>query len=223
MGKVNFDEYVQEYEKLLNKNLSFFSKDDSYFCRYKAELLKKYSYVNPKKILEFGAGIGRNIPYVKNIYPDAEIYAYDVSQKSLDYLSSKYPYAKIVRDFSGFEESFDMVFCSVVYHHVPAEERDKATKDIYKSLKKNGELFVFEHNPINPVTRKLVERCPYDEDAVLISPKEMKNMASNAGFSDFSVKYYLYFPPVLKISFLEKFLYWLPLGGQYMLKAVKSV
>ncbi len=221
MSKVDFDEYVKEYDELLNKNLSFFSKDDSYFCRYKADLIKQYSSKNPKRILEFGAGIGRNIPFIKNAYPESEIYAYDVSQKSLDYLEQKHPYAKVIREFKGFENFFDLVFCSVVYHHIPVDERQKATNDIFSSLISGGEFFVFEHNPLNPVTRKLVERCPYDEDAVLLSPGEMKNTAKAAGFNDFSVKYYLYFPPALKISFLEKFLRTLPLGGQYMLKAIK--
>lgn len=221
MARVDFDEYVREYDRLLNKNLSFFSRDDSYFCRYKAQLIKKYSRHKPSKILEFGAGIGRNIPFIKEIFPESEIFAYDVSQKSLDYLASKYPYAGIIRDFSGFRESFDLVFCSVVYHHIPVADRQKATDGIYKSLKKGGELFIFEHNPLNPVTRKLVERCPYDEDAVLLGPRDMKAMASASGFSSFMVRYYLYFPPALGLSMFEKFLYLLPLGGQYMLKAEK--
>lgn len=222
MAQVNFDDYVKEYDKLLNKNLSFFSKDDSYFCKYKIDLLKQNSSKKPKRILEFGAGIGRNIPFLKSAYPESEIYAYDVSWKSLDYLSEKYPYVKVIRDFCGFKDFFDLVFCSVVYHHIPVSQRLQATKDIYASLEKGGELFVFEHNPLNPVTRKLVERCPYDEDAVLLSPKELKLMASSAGFEDFSVKYYLYFPPSLRLSFLERILRKIPFGGQYMLRALKD-
>ncbi|GAB4029138.1 MAG: class I SAM-dependent methyltransferase [Elusimicrobiota bacterium] len=221
MVKVDFDEYVREYDKLLNKNLSFFSKDDSYFCRYKAQLIKRYSRHKPAKILEFGAGIGRNIPFIREIFPESEIFAYDVSQKSLDYLAAKYPYVRIIREFSGFSESFDLVFCSVVYHHIPVLERQKATDDIYEALRKGGEFFVFEHNPLNPVTRKLVERCPYDEDAVLLGPKEMKAMASSSGFSSFMVRYYLYFPPALRLSMIERFFYLLPFGGQYMLRAEK--
>lgn len=222
MAKVDFDKYVKEYNSLLNKNLSFFSKDDSYFCRYKADLIKRYSSKVPKTILEFGAGIGRNIPFIKNIYPKSEIYAYDVSEKSLDYLSQSCPYVKIIRDFKNFNGFFDIVFCSVVYHHIPIDERQLTTNEIYNCLVSKGEFFVFEHNPLNPVTRRLVERCPYDEDAVLLSPKKMKSMAKRAGFDNFLVRYYLYFPPALKISFLEKFLLTIPLGGQYMFKAVKK-
>lgn len=219
---MDFDEYVNEYEKILNENLSFFSRDDSYFCKYKADLMAEYSKNKPKKILEFGAGIGRNIPFIKHVFPESEIYAYDVSQKSLDYLSSKYPYAKVIREFGHQENEFDLILCSVVYHHIAVSQRDSITKSIYRAMRSGGEFFVFEHNPVNPVTRKIVERCPYDEDAVLIGPKELKRVAEKAGFSSFLVRYYLYLPPALKISFMEKFFRLLPLGGQYMLKAEKK-
>ena len=41
-------------------------------------------------------------------------------------------------------------------------------------LKNDGQLIIFEHNPLNPITRKIVKECEYDEDAILLTPKKNK-------------------------------------------------
>ncbi len=38
-------------------------------------------------------------------------------------------------------------------------------------LKKKGRVYIFEHNPYNPVTRYLVATCEFDRDAVLFKKK----------------------------------------------------
>jgi hypothetical protein len=46
-----------------------------------------------------------------------------------------------------------------------------AIRYCYSRLKEDGHFIIFEHNPINPVTRHLVKNCPFDADAVLLSTK----------------------------------------------------
>jgi hypothetical protein len=88
-------------------------------------------------------------------------------------------------------------------------------------LKPGGCIAVFEHNPINPVTRRLVADCAFDEDAVLLSLRETRDLLTReTGLSVRDSGYSLFFPhPLRRLRFLEAILRWLPLGGQYYVVA----
>jgi hypothetical protein len=109
-----------------------------------------------------------------------------------------------------------------VLHHVSPELRAGVMEDIYRILQHSGFLFIFEHNPYNPVTRHLVNTCPFDENAVLITPFEIKRLVSAALLKPILLQYTLFFPAFLKgMRFLEPFLKKVPIGGQYFIFAEK--
>jgi hypothetical protein len=84
-------------------------------------------------------------------------------------------------------------------------------------------LFVFEHNPYNPVTRRLVNTCPFDADAVLLARAETVSLLKAAGLEPSAAAYCLFFPQMLAaLRPLEAWLGWLPLGGQYFVAGRKS-
>ena len=90
-------------------------------------------------------------------------------------------------------------------------------------LSDEGSLFVFEHNPFNPVTRRIVNTCPFDRGAVLLRPKEVSDLVRGTGLETKERGYCLFFPGFLRgLRRLEKYLFWLPLGGQYYFKAFKK-
>ena len=89
-------------------------------------------------------------------------------------------------------------------------------------LRPGGRLFVFEHNPYNPVTRHLVNTCPFDADAVLLTRAETVSLLKAAGFEPSAAAYCLFFPQMLAVFRpLEAWLGWLPLGGQYFVAGRK--
>ena len=90
-------------------------------------------------------------------------------------------------------------------------------KRLESLLTKGGRLFVFEHNPFNPMTRRMVATCPFDEDAELITYRNMKRLVGESGgLQILAAGYCLFFPQSLSgLRPLEKFLRWLPAGGQY--------
>lgn len=91
---------------------------------------------------------------------------------------------------------------------------------MFSRLKPGGLIFVFEHNPYNPVTQKIVSNCPYDEDAVLLKPSELNGLLREGGLEVKEQQFSLFFPQWLKLALpLERYLGWLPLGGQYWIKA----
>jgi len=220
-NKVNFDNYAEDYERILQEQLKFFDGQTEYFSEYKINLIKKHLSKPPGRILEYGCGIGRNLRFLREHFPAAELYASDISEKSLAVAARENPSVKVFlagRDI--IKEKFDLIFVALVFHHINREKRLDVLQEIRQMLRDQGDLFIFEHNPYNPVTRHLVNSCPFDADAVLIKRGEMERLLITAGFKIKKGRYALYFPSALKkLRFIESLLGFIPLGGQYFLKA----
>jgi hypothetical protein len=54
---------------------------------------------------------------------------------------------------------------------------------------KRGAGIVFEHNPLNPLTRHAASTCPFDANAVLIGARTMHARLRAAGFGRISLAY----------------------------------
>jgi hypothetical protein len=84
-------------------------------------------------------------------------------------------------------------------------------------------LSVFEHNPANPITRRVVEQCPFDEDAVLLYPAEVKRYLTHVNLRLLRHDYIVFMPRALAwLRPLEPALAWLPAGAQYAVLAGKN-
>jgi SAM-dependent methyltransferase len=225
MKKVDFDKYTEDYNSLLSESTSFFSEDEAYFARYKVGIVKKILKCEPSKILEFGCGIGRNLRFLREAFPGSEIVGSDVSEQSLQVAAKENPENRFFTEGAedAGREVFDLIFVAGVFHHISPLQRPDALQLLLSRTCSGGSIFIFEHNPYNPVTRRIVNSCPYDEDAVLLPPHELISLLEKAGFSVQSREFALFFPP--KIRFLlpfEKYLGWLPLGGQYWVAAKRK-
>ena len=103
-----------------------------------------------------------------------------------------------------------------MFHHIDHAEHVAKLREIRRVLADGGWLFVFEHNPWNPLTRRAVRDCPFDENAHLMTAGTLRQRALEAGFSSAKVRYRIFFPaPLARLRPLEKLLTWLPLGAQY--------
>ena len=220
--KVDFDKYTDNYNELLREGTQFFSSSEEYFARYKVELVRDAIGSQPvQRVLEYGCGIGRNIPYLQAAFPNAEIVGTDISEASLATAASDNEGVRFEVEKPGLDLGrFDLIFIAGVYHHIPPVERLPATELLSTRLQSGGSVCVFEHNPFNPVTRRIVDTCPYDADAVLLKPSELRGLFRKANFAVKSSAYCLFVPPRLSwLSPVEKHLGWLPLGGQYWVRA----
>ena len=82
---------------------------------------------------------------------------------------------------------------------------------------------VFEHNPLNPLTRLAVSRCEFDADAVLLSRHRLKELFIDSGVSPVEGRYILFLP--FRGSLFarsERVFRWLPLGAQYYIAGTKQ-
>ena len=93
-----------------------------------------------------------------------------------------------------------------------------------KALNLGGNRLIVEHNPLNPVTQHIVNTCQINEDAILLCRSECKQLINL--YDDAEVKkngYTLFFPGMLKaLRPFEKWMRWLPAGGQYFILAGKK-
>lgn len=220
--KVDFDKYTDNYNELLHEGTRFFSSSEEYFAKYKVELVRNATLKQPvRRILEYGCGIGRNIPYLQAAFPEAEIIGTDISEESLSTAASDNKDVRFEVERSELDlGKFDLIFVAGVYHHIPPAERLSVTELLATRLLRNGSACVFEHNPYNPVTRRIVDTCPYDADAVLLKPSELRGLFREANLAVKRTAYCLFVPPRLSwLSPIERHLGWLPFGGQYWVHA----
>lgn len=222
----NFDEVADSYTDQLKTALGVFGNESEYFAHYKVELVSRILKEFPvKTILDYGSGVGPSIPYFKEFFPLAEISATDLSSRSLEQLKADHPEVNVIQSDCLAGHQFDLVFISCVIHHMPVNSRRAEVGRLLSLVQPGGHICVFEHNPFNPVTRRIVSKCEFDEGVVLVSRRHLRRLfASDYELFDFQSKYCMFFPPILKMfTFLDRFIGWLPLGGQHFLFGHKAM
>jgi SAM-dependent methyltransferase len=222
--KVDFDDYTGNYNSLLRESTGFFSESEAYFAQYKVDILRREVPATAKRLLEYGCGIGRNIPFLRAAFPDATIAGSDISTASLEIARKQNPGVDFFVEQADTDagDPYEVIFIAGVFHHIPVAQRASVMNTLYHRLAPGGTIIIFEHNPFNPVTRKIVNDCPYDRDAVLLKPSELKSLLTSTGLLTRSSAYCLFVPPSLSALLpLEVVLGWLPLGGQYWVKATR--
>jgi ubiquinone/menaquinone biosynthesis C-methylase UbiE len=89
-------------------------------------------------------------------------------------------------DLPYADESFDVVFCAAVLHHIADPVAVKQTiMEIIRVLRRGGFAVIWDHNPLNPYWPLLMRRVPQDTgDERLIPRREIA-----AALSDISRMY----------------------------------
>ncbi|MDX2190217.1 MAG: class I SAM-dependent methyltransferase [Bacteroidota bacterium] len=232
-----FDQFADDYRTIHTENIKISGADSDYFSKYRIEEIhrvEKLANTNASKgekisILDIGSGDGNAARFFIEYFRNSTVYGIDITdkvvQKAIDrnlpnchfqvYDGENIPFA---------DNTFDIIFLVGTLHHVDKKYHLDLMKQAFRVLKKGGRMYQFEHNPWNPITQKLVKDCPFDTDAVLVTAPYVKQLERNAGFEKVRTKFTLFFPrfAIFKpFLFLEKYLGWLPIGGQYYISATK--
>lgn len=221
----NFDEFAHDYRDIHSENIKISGADSLYFSEFKVKWIHSYFKKQPiRRILDLGAGDGTCLAYFNQYFPEASLSGIDVSVLSIEEAAAKRIPNTEVKVYNGetipyADHEFDCILIATVLHHISFDLHPGILKEAYRVLKPGGKLFIIEHNPYNPVTRHIVNTCPFDKDAVLLKPSYTKGALKKAGFG--SVKnYFILFLPrggVFRIlHFMEKYLSLLPAGAQYV-------
>lgn len=213
-----FDRYADDYDRTLRESLPAGMEEDAYFARYKVDYVAAASRGRSvARILDFGCGAGRSLEYLVAAFPQATVHGFDPSTESIRIAAQRVPRAVLGADWNEIAaQRFDVVFAANVFHHIARDELALRLRQCRDVLAPSGRFFVFEHNPSNPVTRWVFERCPFDVDAHMIPRREFIDAANGSGLHLARSRYTLFFPKPLKfLRPLERGLGWLPLGAQY--------
>lgn len=239
MQKSDFDKFAHEYETLHRASLGGGGEDPKFFAEYKMceihQMLSAHcrhgvhdeSQPLVERALDFGCGVGTSLPWFRKYFGQAEWVGLDVSERSLAIARQRYPNEQLVL-FDGeriplAEASVDLAFAMCVFHHIPPGQHLQALKELHRVLRPGGRIFIFEHNPYNPLTVRIVNNCPFDADAVLVTSRTLSKLLSDAGFLQVGKFFRIFFPHILgAFRPLERWLGWCPLGGQYFVTGLRA-
>jgi SAM-dependent methyltransferase len=231
IDKAEFDRLADDYYAQHQENIAITGEKPEYFSEYKiidvARIARERS-LEAGRVLDFGCGIGNSVPYFRKHFPAATLTCADVSRRSIELAKLRFPgtekYVLIEDGVIPVESgSQDLVFTACVMHHIPHEEHAHWLAELRRIVRPGGMLFVFEHNPLNPLTVRAVNTCPLDVNARLIRAGRLRRIAAESGWAQLSIDYRLFFPALAApLRPLENHLRWLCLGAQYCLSGTRS-
>ena len=231
MDSAEFDRFADEYRQMHQANVAITGEKPEYFSEYKIKALRVIAAghgVQVRRILDFGSGIGNSIPEFNRSFPSAELTCADVSQRSLDLGALRFPgltdSMRITADRLPTEDqAFDLAFSACVFHHIPQEEHVGWLRELHRVTRPGGLLSVFEHNPLNPLTTRAVNTCPFDVNAKLIQAGQLTRQCRAAGWVRPQVRFHLFFPRALAaLRPMERWLSRVPFGAQYSVTATRA-
>jgi 2-polyprenyl-3-methyl-5-hydroxy-6-metoxy-1,4-benzoquinol methylase len=182
------------------------------------------------RLLDFGCGAGAFLRALARRKFGGEMVGSDVSSGMLDEarktwrsgMQSPTWALSTTGQLPFADRSFDIVTALCVLHHVMPADRPVEWREIARVLRPGGRCYVYEHNPYNPLTQWVVWHTPIDANAVLLTPAEVAGGLAAAGLSVSLRHGLMYGPPRWRWSWeLERFVRWIPLGGQYVVAADK--
>ena len=215
-----FDRYGEGgYERALERSISFGGQEAGFYSEVKARRLvdlaqRRIGDPSSLEALDVGAGIGLVDEHLTADF--RRVVGLDVSSAMVERAAERNPGAEYVAydgtTFPFETASFDVVFASCVFHHVPARDRERLAGEMARVTRPGGLSIILEHNPLNPATRFAVSRCEFDEDAVLMRMSESRSLLAGAGLRERERAYILFFP---FRNTIERRLGRLPMGAQY--------
>jgi SAM-dependent methyltransferase len=227
--KPTFDAYGESYDDVIKKSIGFMGQNHDYYTSAKADcildvLQRRFGDTKKLQVLDVGCGVGKTDGFLAGNF--AKLFGTDISSASIERARRENPQVQYEvydgRTLPFANESFDAAFLICVLHHVVPAERDALLLEVRRVLKPGGVLFIFEHNPFNPLTRLAVARCEFDRDAQLLPCRLSAGLLKEAGFPVFEKRYILIFPFKVRGSrWVERWCQRIPVGAQYYMAGQK--
>jgi SAM-dependent methyltransferase len=216
-------ELGDRYAEQLTRGLRLTGEGPLYFVRGRCvrmrAMVREFG-VSPATLLDFGCGAGLAFALLREHFPDARILAFEPApglRALAEQAASTTGVEVLDADALSIEGVVDVVYCSGVFHHIMPAERAGAIGSIARAMRPGGIACIWENSPYNPGTRFIMSRVPFDEDAVLLTPRELRGLHRGAGLTPIATEYHFVFPRLLKFArVLEPALRPIPAGGQYV-------
>jgi SAM-dependent methyltransferase len=214
-----FDRYGESYEAAVDEAISFAGQEHGFYLEAKARRLLELArrHLGPGRASALDVGCGPGL-FDRHLGSGFELHGVDVSPAMVERAQETNPEASY-RVYDGRrlpygDGGLDVVFAVCVLHHVDPPDRPALVAEMARVTRPGGLVLVFEHNPLNPLTRRVVRDCVFDEGVELLGRRELEGLYRAAGLTVLGTEYLLFFP--WRMDALERRLTWLPLGAQYV-------
>jgi SAM-dependent methyltransferase len=222
-----FDGYADDYRQVINKTITASGEEYEYFVELRVGLMfdriyRDVSGSKPDNILDFGCGNGATEEYIRKYIPNGTLWGVDESVECIRVAKERNirtAVFNVVNPDGSIplpDNSISLAYMNGTMHHVDPEKRLSAFKELRRVLMPGGNLFVFENNPYNPLTRRAMSLNPFDKGVILDTKKMMERRGDSAGLIIVEGWYYFFFPSFMKtLRRYDDKLRFLPFGGQY--------
>jgi ubiquinone/menaquinone biosynthesis C-methylase UbiE len=221
-----FDESAGDYDSIVQRAIGPSGETVAFFADLKVRLMAEaFGQSGPATILDFGCGIGNTTRAIARCFAASRVIGFDVSHESIAVarrLTAQSDFERISFSTASngqlpfADASLAAGFTSCVFHHIDINDRQRWAEQLRRVIAPGGLMFLFEHNPYNPLTRHVVRRVPFDEGVLLVRPRDAVTLLQSAGFVVDAPYFYFFFPAFLRhLRFLEPLLRRVPLGAQY--------
>jgi SAM-dependent methyltransferase len=219
-----FDDYAGSYQEAVEGSISFSGQGLEHFARRKAQELvglaeRHLGAADRLRVLDVGCGVGLTDRFLAGAF--GELHGTDLSADAVERARRENPsvqYAVCGKSTLPHPEAhFDLAFAICVAHHVGPADRPRWAGELARVVRPGGVVALFEHNPLNPLTRLAVSRCAFDEGVSLLGPQQAAALLASAGLEPVERRYIVFFPwPRPRAMRLEARLGRLPLGAQHL-------
>ncbi len=222
-----FDQYSGSYNEELKRSLAGIGNID---LAVKSKLqsietvLGSAGLARVDRFMDFGCGTGLLSQQLGRFAE--EVIGLDVSLASL--ANSNAPDSHRVgyggQSIPFRDNSLNAIVASCVFHHIDPAHHARILQELHRILVPGGVFIIIEHNPWNPVTRWVVNRCEFDADAILLTRGQAESLLKDAGFTDINSRFIFTVPPVNSpLASLDRAFGRLPLGAQFYVHGSKPL
>ena len=218
-----FDEHARSYDQQIERAISFSRREHDFFTKAKVDALlslvaRRLGDPGEMRALDVGCGSGVAHRFLTPRLKTLE--ATDVSPEMLALAKRANPDVTYhLADGSRLPvptAAFDLTVATCVLHHVPPPERRSFLAETARVVRPGGLVVVFEHNPLNPLTRLVVRRVDFDADAELTRMGPLQELFRASGIPLVESRFIVLFPwRGAVFTTVEQMLRRVPLGAQY--------
>jgi SAM-dependent methyltransferase len=220
---MDFNQSKDNYRQTIERSIAFAGKGLDFFTEVKADYLRRIvarrlGGVTEPRILDIGCGHGLLHSYLRSFGLD--IVGTEVATEVLSLARAANPKVAYVgydgQTLPFSPNSFDLALAVCVMHHVPPAQWKDFLREMRRVLRPGGIAVIFEHNPLNPLTRYVVASNTIDADANLLSARMLRKLMRYAGFDGPQTRNII-FTPFAHPGFrwLDDHLGRIPFGAQY--------
>ncbi len=161
--------------------------------RARRRLLDQAQIRSGHRVLDVGCGTGSLTIQLKRLNPETDVVGLDPDPKALALAKRKALRAEVsIQLDQGFgdelpypDASFDLVLSSLMFHHVPTDEKGKTLRAVRRVLKLGGEFHMLDFEGPEKGAHRFLARLLHSNDRLKDNAeRRVLGFMTEAGFAD---------------------------------------